>query len=124
MESNIAQFNGQKYLNLETRRRDGQPMRTPVWFVQDGQVFYIRTIANSGKVKRIRNNGQVRIMPCGQAGEPLGNWMEAHAEESNDDATFAQVRELLTAKYGAMVEMFEKQTIEKGMRYTIIKVTV
>ena len=119
---NITQFANQKYLNLETYRKNGQVMLTPVWFVQDGDVFYIRTVADSGKVKRVRNNGKVRVMPCGQSGEPLGMWVDAHAEESTDAATFARVRELLIAKYGAMVEMFEKQTYEKGLKYTVIKI--
>jgi len=56
-------FINQKYINLETFRRDGRGVRTPVWFVQDGASLYVRTVADSGKVKRIRNQTQVNISP-------------------------------------------------------------
>ena len=59
----LDQFQKQKYLNLETFRKSGESMRTPVWFVQDGESLYVHTVANSGKVKRIRNNGRVNIAP-------------------------------------------------------------
>jgi hypothetical protein len=64
MSNPYKPFEKQKYLNIETFRKNGEGVRTPVWFVQDGEVLYARTIANSGKVKRIRNNGQVKIAPC------------------------------------------------------------
>jgi len=60
----VTSFKKQKYLNLETLRKSGVGVRTPVWFVQDGNVLFVRTIADSGKVKRIRNNPQVNIAPC------------------------------------------------------------
>ena len=53
-----------KYLSLETFRKSGQGVPTPVWFVQDGPALYISTEGSSGKVKRIRNNARVRIAPC------------------------------------------------------------
>jgi len=49
-------FTSQQYLNLETFRKNGAAVKTPVWFVQDGDAIFVRTLANSGKVKRIRNN--------------------------------------------------------------------
>ena len=35
-------LSGQQYLNLETFRRSGVGMKTPVWFVQDGDIL-VRT---------------------------------------------------------------------------------
>lgn len=81
--SDISQFEGQKYLNLETFRKSGVGVKTPVWFVEQDGVRYVRTISDSGKVKRIRNNGRVRIVPCKSQGEPLGEWVEAQAELVN-----------------------------------------
>ena len=57
----LAQFVNQSYLNLESFRRDGTPVQTPLWFAEDDGVFYIYTLANTGKVKRIRRNPRVRI---------------------------------------------------------------
>lgn len=119
----LKQFEGQNYLNLETLRKNGQPVSTPVWFVRDGALLYVRTIQNSGKVKRIRRNANVRVMPCGRVGEPLGEWTAATARETRDPAVFARVRELLVAKYGAMVESFEAQAAAQGLVYTVLEIS-
>ncbi len=57
-------FDHQSYLNLETFRKDGSGVKTPVWFIQDGDTLFVRTIDNSGKVKRVHQNGSVNIAPA------------------------------------------------------------
>jgi len=84
----FASFAGHKYLNLETFKRSGDGVKTPVWFAadpandlaSDAARLYAYSMGNSGKVKRIRNNAHVRIAPCGMSGELLGEWVEARAE--------------------------------------------
>jgi len=81
-------FAGHKYLNLETFKKSGEGVKTPVWFAadpsarpdSDGAKLYVYTIGVSGKVKRIRNNPRVRIAPCTAGGKLLGDWVEARAE--------------------------------------------
>src|SRR5262245_17725008 len=75
----LAQFAGQKYLSLESYRKSGQPVRTPLWFAEEGGVFYVYSLANAGKVKRIRNNPRVRVTPCDARGNPKGTWVEGRA---------------------------------------------
>ena len=106
MPDAIAQFARAKYLNLETFRKTGVGVCTPVWFAQNIShstpsvtVFYVYSEANAGKVKRIRNNDKVRIAPCNVRGNLKGAWIEARArlcEES--EAKHAQ--DLLRKKYG------------------------
>jgi uncharacterized protein len=84
----FAAFRSQKYLSLETFKKSGEGVKTPVWFAADpaadissGQArLFVYTIGVSGKVKRIRNNGRVRIAPCKVRGEVTGEWQEAHAQ--------------------------------------------
>ncbi|HXJ06498.1 MAG TPA: PPOX class F420-dependent oxidoreductase [Candidatus Acidoferrum sp.] len=84
----LANFRDHKYLSLETFKKSGEGVRTPVWFAADpaGDLsgsdaqLYIYTIGNTGKVKRIRNNGHVKIAPCTMKGELLGEWVNASAE--------------------------------------------
>ena len=81
-------FAGQKYLNLETYKKSGQGVKTPVWFAADPSVtldssdakLYVYTIGVSGKVKRIRNNPQVKIAHCNMRGDLKGDWVSARAE--------------------------------------------
>ena len=74
-----------KYINLETFRKSGQGVRTPVWFAADPssgrpEKLYVYSTADSGKAKRIRNNPRVRIAPCDMRGRLLGDWVEARAK--------------------------------------------
>ncbi|HSE38460.1 MAG TPA: PPOX class F420-dependent oxidoreductase, partial [Blastocatellia bacterium] len=75
----ISQFAGEKYLNVETYRKTGVAVATPVWFAEEAGILYIYSLANAGKVKRIRNNPRVRIIPCDMRGKPKGEWVEARA---------------------------------------------
>ena len=118
----LDQFTRQKYLNLETFRRSGESMKTPVWFVQEGETFYVQTVANSGKVKRIRNNGRVNVTPCRMDGTPTGTWVAANAREILDVEIAGKVNRLLEKKYGLMKKMFALQAARQGRKDTILEV--
>jgi len=120
--SHLDPLHGQQYLNLETFRRSGESMKTPVWFVEDGGTLYVRTIANSGKVKRIRNNGQVNIAPCKVDGSLLGEWITARAREVTDKDTISKVDHLLDKKYGLMKKMFALSSAIQGRKYTVLEI--
>ncbi len=117
-------FHRQKYLNLETFRKSGVGVKTPVWFVQEGETLYVRTVANSGKVKRIHNNPHVNITPCKADGALLGEWVPALAREIKDEATDRQVNRLLDKKYGLLKKMFGLVSALQGRKDTILKITL
>ena len=96
-------FAGHKYLNLETFRKSGEGVRTPVWFAaapgeEAGRKLYVYTIGNTGKVKRIRNNPRVRIAPCDMRGRLQGGWVDARAEILQGEEAARGMR-LLNKKY-------------------------
>ena len=95
----LAQFVGQKYLTLESFRKNGQGVRTPLWFVEKDGTFYFYTVAKSYKVTRIRNNPHVRIAPCDMRGNVKGEWVDANAREL-DNAEARAADDLLNHKYG------------------------
>jgi PPOX class probable F420-dependent enzyme len=97
----LTQFANQKYLNLETYRKTGKPVATPVWFAEENGIFYIYSLAHAGKVKRIRNHPRVRIVPCDVRGRPTGEWIEAKAQIL-DERGAALGHQLLNKKYGWM----------------------
>ena len=76
-----SMLSGHTYINLETYRRNGQPVATPVWFTFDdnNNIIYVITRTETGKVKRLRNNSKVRIVPCGIRGQPKGEWLNGRA---------------------------------------------
>jgi PPOX class probable F420-dependent enzyme len=99
----FAAFDGQKYLNLETFRKSGAGVRTPVWFAavpstDAPPTLYVYTIATAGKAKRIRRNPAVRIAPCDSRGRVTGAWMDAEAMLV-EGPTFATGMRLIDQKY-------------------------
>ena len=97
----LAQFANQKYLNLETYRKNGVPVATPLWFAEDDGLFYVYSLANAGKVKRIRNSSRARVTPCDVRGNPKGEWVDAEARIA-DQATATRGHQLLNKKYGLL----------------------
>ncbi len=99
-------FAGHKYLNLETFKKDGTGVKTPVWFAADPSSsldstdakLYVYTIGVSGKVKRIRNNPRVKVAPCDMRGKVLGDWVDAQAQIVAGEEDIRGVR-LLNKKY-------------------------
>ena len=75
----LEQFQAQQYISLETYRKTGAAVATPVWFAQENDRFYVYSLANAGKIKRIRNNPRVRIAPCSARGVVKGPWVDAEA---------------------------------------------
>jgi len=119
-----SELSRQKYINLETFRKNGASVRTPVWFVMEGNVLYIRTQADSGKVKRVRRNGQVQIAPCKVDGDLLGDWNPALAREVSGHDLYQKVDHLLDQKYGLTKKIFGLFTTLRGREYSILEVKV
>ena len=61
--STLKQFEYQQYLNIETFRKNGQGVKTPVWFAQEEGGLYIWTETTSGKARRVRATPRVMIAP-------------------------------------------------------------
>ncbi len=97
--TDLSQFSGRQYLSIESFRKDGRGVRTPVWFAEGDGVFYVYTLADSYKVKRIRNNPRIRIAPCDARGGVKGEWVEATATILDENGE-RRTHQLLNAKYG------------------------
>jgi PPOX class probable F420-dependent enzyme len=99
--SSVAPLKGQKYISLATFRRNGQEVRTPVWFAEQASKLYVMTRNDSGKYKRIRNNPQVRLAPCSARGKVTGAWIQAQARILGQDEE-GMARQALARKYFLM----------------------
>jgi PPOX class probable F420-dependent enzyme len=94
------------YIALETFRKSGEGVITPVWVTAEGDRLYVWTVGDSGKVKRIRNNGRVRIAVSDSRGNPKGDWVEAQARVRDGQADDHAQQQRLAAKYGWQFHMF------------------
>lgn len=99
--SAFPELAGEAYINLESFKRDGTAVRTPVWFAEHQGALYIYTLADAYKVKRIRRNPRVRLIACDFRGDPRpgAQWREAIARVE-DAAGQAVGHDVLNQKYG------------------------
>ena len=67
----LAEIGNPTYIVLETFRKSGEGVKTPVWVAAENGRLYVWTVDNSGKVKRIRNNGRVRLAVSDSRGNAL-----------------------------------------------------
>jgi PPOX class probable F420-dependent enzyme len=97
-DSKFTQLGDEKYISLETFKKNGQGVKTPVWFVLHDDALYAYTEASSGKVKRIRNNPRARVAVCDVRGNVKGAWLDARASLVEGDERLA-ANKLLDRKY-------------------------
>src|SRR5690242_18441135 len=105
-EDKLAQFANQKYINLQTFNKDGTGVATPVWFAEGDGELVVYTTANSGKMKRLRNNKRVRVAVCDVRGNLKGEWVDGEARLF-DVAEAARGNRLLTKKYGLIKRIMD-----------------
>ena len=96
-----SDFAAHKYMNVETYRRSGEAVRTPVWFVESGGILFFLTRADSGKIKRLHSNHQVKIAPCKMNGELTGEWHNGQASFVESETVMREVKSMMDQKYGA-----------------------
>ena len=120
----LEQFEKQQYLNIETFRKNGQGVKTPVWFVQDGETLRVWTYAGSGKVKRIRRDGSVRVVPSTATGEPRGEWVSAGAIVDDSPEAIQHIEILMKNKYGLLFLFFRGQANRNRTKRTTLKISL
>lgn len=116
----LSNFEGEKYLCLETYKKNGQGVRTPVWFVISDGIIYVATAESSGKVKRLNHDKSVRIVPSNFKGVPKGEWIQGQAFFGNE-SELNLTKSLRNKKYGLISKIIGKFVSRKG---TIVSIGI
>jgi len=119
----MYQFLNKDYISLETYKRSGKGVSTPVWFVIDEDKIFIRSYANSGKVKRMRNNPDVKVCPSDALGRPHGLPIKGKAIRMDGDGEI-RVSQLLYRKYGLMKMSFDLWGAIKQLDWAVFVIEV
>ncbi|MDG6105851.1 PPOX class F420-dependent oxidoreductase [Dactylosporangium aurantiacum] len=92
----------QRFVSLTTFKRDGSAVATPVWVAQDGDALVVTTPADSWKVKRLRRNPRVLLVPCGRTGKVRDGDrpVPGTATIITDPAVMRRMMRLVRRKYG------------------------
>ncbi len=110
---NLEGIESEKCISLETYRKNNEPVRTPVWFVIKDDLIYVVTRDQTGKVKRLRNNQQVKIATCNFKGKIKGKWISGTAKILTEDETKDAVK-WREKKYGLMAKIAKFLSKGKG----------
>lgn len=96
------------YISLETFRRSGVGVPTPVWFaIRDGRIV-VFTEARAGKVKRLRNDPRARFAVCDVRGRVRGDrWQEGRARIVSDREQERSAYAALRTKYGWQMRLLD-----------------
>ena len=114
MDSKLKQFIDQKYLNLETYKKDQTSVKTPVWFVIEKDQIYIITKETTGKVKRLRNNQNASIAVCSMKGEIKSDWVDVGLKKITEESDVEKIVKLRKKKYGFSARLVTIFTSQKG----------
>ncbi len=95
-----------KYISLITYKKNGDPIATQVWFVEEDEKLYIVTLQGRYKFKRIKNYPNVQIAPAGMRGKPRGEYFDGIARILSDDES-KPIKELFKKKYRMFKRMFK-----------------
>jgi len=110
---NLEDIKSQKYISLETYRKNNQPVKTPVWFVIKDNLVYVVTREQTGKVKRLRNNLQVKFALCTIRGKVTGEWISGTVKILSEQETKEAVK-IRDKKYGFIAKIAKFASKSKG----------
>ena len=102
----LTQLGNPQYIALETYKKNGAAVSTPVWVAEEAGKLYVITQDNSWKVKRIRNNPRVRVAKSDSRGKVQSDWVDATAHVLADPTSVSQQGKRLAAKYGLVYRLF------------------
>ncbi|HZU49757.1 MAG TPA: PPOX class F420-dependent oxidoreductase [Mycobacterium sp.] len=100
-------FGKTRQIVLVTFKRSGEAMPSPVNYgVADGKL-YVRTDASTGKVRRIRNNPRVVVVPSGLRGKPRGQPV-AGVARILPESERAHANEAIAANWSLPMKVLER----------------
>jgi hypothetical protein len=100
-------FEGERYISLETFKKDGNGVKTPVWAAAlDGRLVIV-TDGTSFKVKRLRNNSKCRVAACDMRGKVSGEFRDGSGRIMDDAEQIKRAHAALRKKYGWQVGVLD-----------------
>jgi len=111
-----------QFMALQTYKKNGQGVITPVWVCEIEGKLYVWTDGSSWKVKRIRARSNVTIAKSDVSGNPKSEWQSANARILEDDEWIARVKKGMAKKYGLqfwLIELSQLFSRQKTIRVVL-----
>jgi PPOX class probable F420-dependent enzyme len=115
-----------RFAALTTYRKNGDGVPTTVWVADEAGTVLVLTPDDSWKVKRVRNDPRVTLVPCSRSGkvEPGAVPVEGTAVIVADSAAY---RELFKRKYGfeyKLIMLIERIVARRQKPRVILRITL
>ena len=111
---------GQRFISINTYKKNGHMIATPVVFAYTDQKIVIMTGAHSGKIKRLKNNPQATISPCNSRGEIKGVSINTKARFIAENETKWAYQAMLK-KNGLIFRLYRLYGQIKNWKFTFIE---
>jgi PPOX class probable F420-dependent enzyme len=109
-------FDSERFVSMETFKKDGRGVKTPVWVAPlDGRLVVV-TDGTSFKVKRLRNNVKCRLAACTRRGHVTGPFHEATGKVIADARDSARADAALRKKYGWQITVLDVASTLTGRK--------
>lgn len=109
----LEQLESEKYISVETFKKNGNGVKTPVWFVIRDETIFVITRDQTGKFKRLKNNTKVNVAICSMKGDIKGEWHSGTATILSDDKV-AEAVKWRDKKYGFISKLAKFLSKSKG----------
>ncbi|OOB90237.1 PPOX class F420-dependent oxidoreductase [Rathayibacter sp. VKM Ac-2630] len=120
----LADLAGASFVSLTTFRRTGVGVSTPVWIARDGDDLIVTTPRQSGKVKRLRNDPRVTLVPCDRRGRVKegASVVEGTARIVSDQDTVERLGRVFLGKYRLEYRIFMviERLVSRGDRTRVM----
>jgi PPOX class probable F420-dependent enzyme len=116
----------ERYINLESFKRDGSGVKTPVWCAPlDGNIV-VFSAGSAYKVKRVGRNPRVRVAACDVRGKLRGPWHEGSCVIVEDPMHQQRAYAALRNKCGWMMKItdFFSGLARKKSKRAVLQITL
>jgi hypothetical protein len=125
----VTALGAQRYISLTSFKKNGDGVATVVWIARDGDRLIVLAPEESWKVKRVRNNPHVTLVPSGQFGKVSATDapVDGMAEVVTDPAVTARLWEIIRRKYGfeyRVIMLIERIAARRQKPRVILRITV
>ncbi len=122
--SDLTRVGAEKFVSLTTFRRSGEPVSAPVWVARHGEELVVTTVDGTGKVKRLRRDDRVELVPCSRRGtvSPDAAPVSGTARIEDRPAEVEALTQVIRAKYRLeyRIVMLAERLFSRGERPRVI----
>jgi uncharacterized protein len=128
-DNRVNALGAARFIALTTFKKNGNAVQTPMWVAQEGDSLIAFTPQESGKVKRLRNNRQVRLVSSSRLGKVRASEkpVDGTAEVITEPREVKRLQELIRRKYGIeyhLVMLIERVLARRQKPRVILRITL